>query len=138
MSKRFSAADVASHKTANDLYIVVDEDVYDLTNFQEEHPGGKKSKYSLSLKLHPLTDSSPSARSWQGRLEAILEVPQRQHLEEVPEAIAGRLIRHEGCTTSRSCHRCEGGQEANQGHCEARGEFWCHCASADLRGSRGD
>lgn len=43
MSKRFSAADVASHKTANDLYIIVDEDVYDLTNFQEEHPGGKKS-----------------------------------------------------------------------------------------------
>jgi cytochrome b involved in lipid metabolism len=46
MSKRFSAADVASHKTAGDLYIIVDEDVYDLTNFQEEHPGGKKSMYS--------------------------------------------------------------------------------------------
>jgi len=42
MSKRFSAADVASHKTAKDLYIIVDEDVYDLTDFQEEHPGGKK------------------------------------------------------------------------------------------------
>lgn len=44
MSKRFSAADVASHKTPSDLWIIVDEDVYDLTNFQEEHPGGKKSK----------------------------------------------------------------------------------------------
>jgi cytochrome b involved in lipid metabolism len=49
MSKRFSVADVASHKTANDLYIIVDEDVYDLTNFQEEHPGGKKSIFIAIL-----------------------------------------------------------------------------------------
>lgn len=42
MSKTFSVADVASHKTADDLYIIVDEDVYDLTKFQDEHPGGKK------------------------------------------------------------------------------------------------
>lgn len=47
MSKRFSVADVASHKTSNDLYIIVDEDVYDLTNFQEEHPGGKKSAFVI-------------------------------------------------------------------------------------------
>jgi cytochrome b involved in lipid metabolism len=45
MSQRFSVADVAAHKTSSDLYIIVDEDVYDLTKFQEEHPGGKKSTY---------------------------------------------------------------------------------------------
>lgn len=39
MSKTFSASDVASHNKAEDLYIVVDEDVYDLTKFQDEHPG---------------------------------------------------------------------------------------------------
>lgn len=39
MSKTFSTADVASHNKANDLYIIVDEDVYDLTTFQDEHPG---------------------------------------------------------------------------------------------------
>ena len=49
MSKRFSAADVASHKTASDLWIIVDEDVYDLTKFQDEHPGGKKSMSALFL-----------------------------------------------------------------------------------------
>lgn len=48
MSQRFSAADVASHKTADNLWIIVDEDVYDLTKFQEEHPGGKKSTADLS------------------------------------------------------------------------------------------
>jgi cytochrome b involved in lipid metabolism len=48
MSQRFSAADVAAHKTTNDLYIIVDEDVYDLTKFQEEHPGGKKSASTLT------------------------------------------------------------------------------------------
>lgn len=39
MSKTFSLADVSSHNKADNLYIVVDEDVYDLTKFQDEHPG---------------------------------------------------------------------------------------------------
>lgn len=39
----FSAVDVAKHNKGDDLYIVVDQDVYDLTKFQEDHPGGKKS-----------------------------------------------------------------------------------------------
>lgn len=44
MSKTFSTSDVASHNKPDNLYIIVDEDVYDLTNFQDEHPGGKKSE----------------------------------------------------------------------------------------------
>lgn len=40
----FSVADVAQHNKSTDLYIIVDEDVYDMTSFQNEHPGGKKSK----------------------------------------------------------------------------------------------
>jgi cytochrome b involved in lipid metabolism len=39
MSKVFSVADVASHSSKDDLYIIVDGDVYDLTKFQTEHPG---------------------------------------------------------------------------------------------------
>jgi cytochrome b involved in lipid metabolism len=39
MGKTFTTSDVASHNKPNDLYIVVDEDVYDLTKFQDEHPG---------------------------------------------------------------------------------------------------
>ena len=46
MSKTFSAADVASHNKADSMYIIVDEDVYDVTTFADEHPGGKKSKTS--------------------------------------------------------------------------------------------
>ncbi|SPO07604.1 probable acyl-CoA dehydrogenase [Cephalotrichum gorgonifer] len=42
MSKTFTTADVAAHKSASDLYIIIDGDVYDLTKFQEDHPGGKK------------------------------------------------------------------------------------------------
>lgn len=42
MSKVFSTADVSSHKSKDDLWIIVDDDVYDLTKFQHEHPGGLK------------------------------------------------------------------------------------------------
>lgn len=43
MSKTFSKDDVASHSKGDSLWIVIDEDVYDVTKFQDEHPG----KFSL-------------------------------------------------------------------------------------------
>ena len=43
MAQRFAAGEVASHNKPDSLWIIVDEDVYDLTKFQDEHPGGKKS-----------------------------------------------------------------------------------------------
>lgn len=39
MSKTLSQSDVVSHDKPDSLWIVVDGDVYDLTKFQEEHPG---------------------------------------------------------------------------------------------------
>lgn len=39
MSKTFSTSDVASHNKPDSLYIIVDGDVYDLTKFQDDHPG---------------------------------------------------------------------------------------------------
>jgi len=42
MSKTFKESEVASHKTPDSLWIIVDGDVYDVTKFADEHPGGKK------------------------------------------------------------------------------------------------
>ncbi|KAK2831970.1 hypothetical protein FQN49_006986 [Arthroderma sp. PD_2] len=43
MSKTFTPAEVANHKTPEDgQYIIVDSGVYDITNFIEEHPGGSR------------------------------------------------------------------------------------------------
>lgn len=56
MSKTFSTADVAQHNKTADLYIVVDEDVYDLTKFQDEHPGGKKSEQSQGDRKTSIAD----------------------------------------------------------------------------------
>lgn len=39
MSKTFSTNDVSSHNKPDSLWIIVDEDVYDLTKFQDDHPG---------------------------------------------------------------------------------------------------
>lgn len=39
MSKAFSKDDVASHGKSDSLWVIIDEDVYDLTKFQDEHPG---------------------------------------------------------------------------------------------------
>lgn len=107
MSASFSTADVSKHNKGTDLYIIVDEDVYDLTKFQDEHPGGKKSesrKHQDHPKLHQLiTPPSPPASSRQGRLQAILEVPQRVHPQEVQEAAASRIPRFQA-QRSRATH----------------------------------
>ncbi|KAI9882905.1 MAG: transcription elongation factor spt5 [Watsoniomyces obsoletus] len=42
MSQTFTQAEVASHNRSDSLWVVVDGDVYDMTTFQDEHPGGKK------------------------------------------------------------------------------------------------
>ena len=43
MSKTFTPAEVAAHKTPDQgLYIIVDNGVFDVTKFVDEHPGGAK------------------------------------------------------------------------------------------------
>lgn len=43
MSKHIPLAEVAAHNTLDGgLYIIIDSNVYDLTNFIDEHPGGSK------------------------------------------------------------------------------------------------
>ncbi|GAD93493.1 acyl-CoA dehydrogenase, putative [Paecilomyces variotii No. 5] len=42
MAKAFSKDEVASHSKGDSLWVIIDEDVYDLSTFQDEHPGGKK------------------------------------------------------------------------------------------------
>ncbi|KAL1845244.1 hypothetical protein VTK73DRAFT_818 [Phialemonium thermophilum] len=43
MSQTFTAAEVAKHKDEKEgFYVIIDGNVYDVTNFLDEHPGGAK------------------------------------------------------------------------------------------------
>ncbi|KAF2836947.1 acyl-CoA dehydrogenase NM domain-like protein [Patellaria atrata CBS 101060] len=71
MSKTFSKADVASHNKSDNLYIIVDEDVYDLTKFQDEHPGGKKI-------LQRVAGKDASKQFWKYHNDSILKKYRKQ------------------------------------------------------------
>ena len=38
-----SAADVLKHNKDSDCWVIIGEDVFDVTNFLADHPGGKKA-----------------------------------------------------------------------------------------------
>ena len=45
-SKLLSRDEVALHNKDGDLWVIVDDVVFDLSTWQEEHPGGKKSLFT--------------------------------------------------------------------------------------------
>ncbi|KAI9762787.1 MAG: hypothetical protein M4579_000139 [Chaenotheca gracillima] len=66
MSQTFKQADVASHNKPDSLWIIVDQDVYDLSKFQDEHPGGKKI-------LQRVAGKDASKQFWKYHNESILK-----------------------------------------------------------------
>ncbi|EHK23443.1 uncharacterized protein TRIVIDRAFT_74083 [Trichoderma virens Gv29-8] len=66
MAKIFTAGDVASHNKPDSLYITIDGDVYDLTTFQDDHPGGKKI-------LQRVAGKDASKQFWKYHNEGILK-----------------------------------------------------------------
>ncbi|KAJ6050025.1 hypothetical protein N7499_011394 [Penicillium canescens] len=67
MSQSFTPADVASHNSAEKgLYIIVDSNVYDVTNFIDEHPGGAKI-------LKRVAGKDASKQFWKYHNESVLK-----------------------------------------------------------------
>ncbi|KAI1636142.1 acyl-CoA dehydrogenase NM domain-like protein [Biscogniauxia mediterranea] len=66
MSQTFTKSDVASHNKGDSLWIIIDDDVYDLTKFQDEHPGGKKI-------LTRVAGKDASKQFWKYHNEGILK-----------------------------------------------------------------
>ncbi|KAJ9626960.1 hypothetical protein H2203_003418 [Taxawa tesnikishii (nom. ined.)] len=66
MSGTYSKSDVSSHNKPDNLWVIIDEDVYDLTKFQEEHPGGKKI-------LQRVAGKDASKQFWKYHNESILK-----------------------------------------------------------------
>ncbi|KAL4895619.1 cytochrome b5-like heme/steroid binding domain-containing protein [Aspergillus ambiguus] len=40
--KKYSKNEISRHTTDGDMWVIIDNAVYDLSSFQELHPGGKK------------------------------------------------------------------------------------------------
>ncbi|KAH8700176.1 putative acyl-CoA dehydrogenase [Talaromyces proteolyticus] len=66
MSQTFSKDQVASKNKSDGLWVIIDEDVYDLTKFQDEHPGGKKI-------LQRVAGKDASKQFWKYHNEGILK-----------------------------------------------------------------
>ncbi|KAJ5788478.1 Acyl-CoA dehydrogenase N-terminal [Penicillium paradoxum] len=66
MAKTFSKEEVASHNKGSSSWVIIDEDVYDVSKFQDEHPGGKKI-------LQRVAGKDASKQFWKYHNEGILK-----------------------------------------------------------------
>jgi len=67
MSKTFSPSEVAAHKDAeNGMYIIIDDSVYDVSSFIDEHPGGSKI-------LKRVAGKDASKQFWKYHNEGVLK-----------------------------------------------------------------
>ena len=78
---------------------------------------------------------NPHPRSRQRCLEAVLEIPQRRHTQEIQRQAASRLSKHQSRVRASEGGREEGAREAEGGE-RGRGSCPCCCAGQrDVRGS---
>ncbi|KAK5788763.1 hypothetical protein VI817_009721 [Penicillium citrinum] len=88
MAKTFSKDDVASHSKGDNLWIIIDEDVYDVSKFQDEHPDisrwkeeyvitdtilRKSPKINSRIVLQRVAGKDASKQFWKYHNEGILK-----------------------------------------------------------------
>lgn len=51
MARKVAASEILQHNKRGDVWIVVEREVYDITQFAPEHPGGQESTFQPSTAL---------------------------------------------------------------------------------------
>lgn len=91
----FSQDEVAQHNAAGDLWIIIGQEVYDLSGFVDEHPGGSKGMYSSNFYLRSvylfITFSSPK-RSRERRNQELPKVSSGQSSPQVQRETPDRSL----------------------------------------------
>ncbi|PGH11988.1 hypothetical protein AJ79_04575 [Helicocarpus griseus UAMH5409] len=82
-SKSFSKKEVSSHNKDGDLWIIIEQEVYDVSKFQDEHPGGKKILLGVAgndatKKFHKYHRQSILDKYKSGLVVGTLEEPQKK------------------------------------------------------------
>jgi cytochrome b involved in lipid metabolism len=49
-TRRYTTLEIAEHRTTTDMWLVINGEVFDVTLFQHEHPGGSKSMLAVIKK----------------------------------------------------------------------------------------
>lgn len=82
-----SREEVAKHTREGDIWVIIENEVYDLSLFLQEHPGGAKSKFADKSTLKGFTKShiidSFARGSRPRRNQEIQKVPSPRYSEPV-------------------------------------------------------
>ncbi|GAA5965174.1 hypothetical protein JCM8115_005378 [Rhodotorula mucilaginosa] len=73
MSKAITAQEVSQHTSADSAWVIIEGNVYDVTEFLEDHPGGKK----VLLKA---CGQDSTEKFWQFHSKKVLEKTAKKYL----------------------------------------------------------
>lgn len=73
-----STQQIAQHNNAKDCWIVVDGQVWDLTEFAPNHPGGAGSKQAVEGNYNTLSNNSKTEAIWQSFFDMQGEMPRKR------------------------------------------------------------
>ncbi|RKF81913.1 putative cytochrome b5 [Golovinomyces cichoracearum] len=80
MSKVFTYAEVSEHSEKEDLYMVIEEKVYDVSKFVDEHPGGEE------VMLDVAGQDATEAFNDVGHSDEAREILSRMHIGDLDAA----------------------------------------------------
>lgn len=86
----YSSQEVASHNKSDDLWVVIDGKIFDLTNYMHEHPGGKKGSLILPKK---------------NRSDQFQEAPGSSSLEANESILSAVLLSMGGADATKKYHK---------------------------------
>jgi hypothetical protein len=86
MARKVSVAETRQHGIQEDVWIVVNGEVFDMTQFAPEHPGGQESKPTTasSLSEQAIIIELLTFRTQQSSINMLAKMPPRRTMRYTP------------------------------------------------------
>ncbi|KAF9890813.1 hypothetical protein FE257_005384 [Aspergillus nanangensis] len=94
---QYSKEEVAKHTTDGDMWVIIDNGVYDMSPFQDQHPGGKRillttAGTDASKKYHKYHSDKAMTRYGDALRIGVVQLSQQEKIKQ-KKSLFSRILR---------------------------------------------